>query len=119
MRAGSSRCGMWSTRTFTPFWSPHSFVSLLSNHVSYAGMKWLHCSMRRVVPLICAGAWRASSIVSNELPATPAPAVARNFLRLRVEGEGLAGGGCVLVRLLGRFEVAILWRLLVRRAVCL
>jgi len=94
---------MWSTRTFTPFWSPHSFVSLLSNHVSYAGMKWLHCSMRRVVPLICAGAWRASSIVSNELPATPAPAVARNFLRLRVEGEGLAGCGSVIVSLLGRF----------------
>src|SRR5215831_11231956 len=101
MRAGSSRCGMWSTRTLTPFWSPHSLVNLLSNHVSYAGMKWLHCRMRRVVPLICAGAWRASSIVNSEPPATPAPAVARNFLRLRVDGEGLAGC-CIIVGLLNQ-----------------
>jgi len=34
IRAGSSRCGMWSTRTLTPFLSPHSFVNLLSNHAS-------------------------------------------------------------------------------------
>ena len=51
---------MWSTRTFTPFLSPHSLVKELSNQLSYAGMKWLHCKMRSVVPLIWAGAWRAS-----------------------------------------------------------
>src|SRR5689334_10304846 len=41
--------------------------------------------MRSVVPLICAGACRASNIVRSELPATPAPAAARNFLRLSVD----------------------------------
>src|SRR5262245_49261615 len=100
MRAGMSRCGMWSTRTLTPFFSPHSLAKL-SYQVSYAGMKWLHCRMRRVVPLICAGACRASSIVNSEPPATPAPAVARNFLRLRVDGEGLAGC-CIIVGLLNQ-----------------
>src|SRR5215470_3023700 len=100
MRAGMSRCGMWSTRTLTPFFSPHSLAKL-SYQVSYAGMKWLHCKIRRVVPLICAGAWRASSIVNSEPPATPAPAVARNFLRWRVDGEGLAGC-CIIVGLLKR-----------------
>src|ERR1700704_3834655 len=47
-------------------------------------MKWLHWRMRSVVPLIWAGAWRASSMVRSELPATPAPATVRNFRRLRV-----------------------------------
>src|SRR5262249_13848139 len=64
-------------------------------------MKWLRCKMRRVVPLICAGALRASSIVNSEPPARPAPAVATNFLRLKVEGEGLAGC-CIIVGLLKR-----------------
>src|SRR5206468_1843875 len=57
--------------------------------------------MRRVVPLICAGACRASSIVSNELPAMPVPAAARNFLRLRVDRTGWAGCGSIIVSLLG------------------
>src|SRR5215510_5096337 len=100
IRAGMSRCGMWSTRTLTPFFSPHSLANL-SYQASYAGMKWLHCRMRSVVPLICAGAWRASSIVNSELPATPAPAVVRKFLRLRVDGEGLSGCS-IIVGLLKR-----------------
>src|SRR5438128_7102663 len=100
MRAGMSRWGMWSTRTLTPFFSPHSLANL-SYQASYAGMKWLHCKIRRVVPLICAGACRASSIVSNELPATPAPAAVRNFLRLRVDGAGLTDCRSVIVSLLG------------------
>ena len=33
IRAGISRWGMWSTRTFTPFFSPHSPANL-SNQVS-------------------------------------------------------------------------------------
>src|SRR4030095_5349440 len=63
-------------------------------------MKWLHCKMRRVVPLICAGACRVSSIVNNELPATPALAVARNFLRLSVDLAALTGRASVIVNLL-------------------
>src|SRR5438552_4420478 len=47
-------------------------------------MKWLHWRIRSVVPRIWAGAWRASSMVSSEPPATPAPATERNFRRLRV-----------------------------------
>src|SRR6267142_1716070 len=63
-------------------------------------MKWLHCKIRRVVPLICAGACRASSIVNSELPATPTPAVARKFLRLRVDLAALTDRGSVIVGLL-------------------
>src|SRR5712691_9059469 len=61
-------------------------------------MKWLHWRIRRVVPLIWAGAWRASSIVRREPPATPAPATVRNFRRLRV--EVLTGCGSLIVSLL-------------------
>src|SRR2546430_13114457 len=61
-------------------------------------MKWLHWRIRSVVPLICAGAWRASSIVRREPPATPAPATVRNFRRLRV--EVLTGCGSLIVSLL-------------------
>src|SRR2546428_784181 len=61
-------------------------------------MKWLHWRIRSVVPLICAGAWRASSIVRREPPATPAPATGRNFRRLRV--EVLTGCGSLIVSLL-------------------
>jgi hypothetical protein len=35
-----------------------------------------------VVPLIWAGAWRASSIVASVLPATPTPVVLRKLRRL-------------------------------------
>src|SRR5437870_2089383 len=64
-------------------------------------MKWLHWRIRSVVPLICAGAWRASSIVRREPPATPAPATVRNFRRLRVEvltGRGTWRATLFLVR---------------------
>src|SRR5437899_1645743 len=61
-------------------------------------MKCLHWRIRSVVPLICAGAWRASSIVRREPPATPAPATVRNFRRLRV--EVLTGCGSLIVSLL-------------------
>ena len=33
IRAGISRCGMWSTRTLTPFFSPH-WAENLSNQTS-------------------------------------------------------------------------------------
>src|SRR5262245_26439635 len=49
-------------------------------------MKWLHCKIRRVVPLIWAGAWRAVSIVASVPPATPAPVVLRNPRRLTPVG---------------------------------
>ncbi|PYM92346.1 MAG: hypothetical protein DME04_15730 [Candidatus Rokuibacteriota bacterium] len=100
MRAGMSRCGMWSTRTLTPFLSPHSLANL-SYQASYAGMKWLHWRIRSVVPLIWAGACRASSIVRRELPATPAPATLRNFRRLTAEEGVSAGRGSRIVSLLG------------------
>src|SRR5215813_3178540 len=92
---------MWSTRTLTPFLSHHSLANL-SYHASYAGMKWLHCNIRRVDPLICAGAWRASSIVSKEPVATPDPAVTRNFLRSSVARAGGASLGAVIGDLLRR-----------------
>src|SRR5215813_10341267 len=40
-RAGSSRCGMWSTETSTLFCLPQSLANA-SIHLSYSGMKWLH-----------------------------------------------------------------------------
>src|SRR5437870_6519947 len=46
--------------------------------------------MRSVVPRICAGACRASSIVSSALVVTPAPATVRNRRRLT---EALTGTG--------------------------
>src|SRR3954470_17311942 len=48
--------------------------------------------MRRLVPLICAGAWRASSIVSRDEPATAAAVVLRNCRRPESDDGSVAGG---------------------------
>src|SRR4051812_15862238 len=42
---------MWSTVTLTLFFEPQSLAKL-SNHLSYSGTKWLHCTMVSV--LACA-----------------------------------------------------------------
>src|SRR5947207_9314101 len=39
---------MWSTVTAILFFSPQSLANL-SNHVSYAGTKWLHCTIDSAV----------------------------------------------------------------------
>src|SRR3989442_14278333 len=75
---------MWSMRTLTPFFSLHCLAKS-SSQASYAGTKWLHIKTRRLVPLSCAGAWRAESSVTSELPASPAPATLTNARRLTVE----------------------------------
>src|SRR5215831_7327518 len=46
-RAGSSRCGMWSTVTAIPFFFPQSRAKP-SIQRSYSGIKWLHCRIFRV-----------------------------------------------------------------------
>src|SRR5262245_44855289 len=56
--------------------------------------------MRRVVPLIWAGALRASSMVRIEPPATPVPATVRNFRRLRVAEPLSVGRSSLIVSLL-------------------
>ena len=38
---------MWSTWTWTSFFWPHCVIHVLSNHVSYAGTKWIHWMMLR------------------------------------------------------------------------
>src|SRR5262249_47113536 len=43
-RAGTFCTGMWSTVTAILFFSPQSLANL-SNHVSYSGTKWLHCTI--------------------------------------------------------------------------
>src|ERR1700761_3444960 len=43
-RAGTSCTGMWSTVTAILFLSPQSLANL-SNQVSNAGTKWLHCTI--------------------------------------------------------------------------
>src|SRR6266513_2825694 len=72
---------MRSTRTLTPFFVPQSLANP-SNQISYAGTKWLHWMILRIVPLSSAGACRASSIASSEAPATPEPLVLRKTRRL-------------------------------------
>ena len=39
---------MWSTVTSMLFFDPQSFAKL-SNHLSYSGTKWLHCTMVSVL----------------------------------------------------------------------
>src|SRR4051812_31729121 len=51
--------------------------------------------MRRLVPLICAGAWRASSIVNRDEPATAAAVVLRNWRRPESDDSSVAGGGVI------------------------
>src|SRR5262249_50828045 len=43
-RAATSCTGMWSTVTAILFFCPQSFAKL-SNHLSYSGTKWLHCTI--------------------------------------------------------------------------
>ena len=47
-------------------------------------MKWDHWRIRSVVPRVCAGAWRASSIVAMDAPAAPSPAVLTKSRRVTV-----------------------------------
>src|SRR5437667_12405724 len=51
--------------------------------------------MRRLVPLIWAGAWRACNIVSREAPATPAAVVFRNCRRAESGPSYVAAGGFI------------------------
>src|SRR3989442_16022872 len=58
--------------------------------------------MRSVVPRICAGACRASSIVSSALVVTPAPATVRNRRRLTEALTGTGGRSLIAVLLVER-----------------
>src|SRR5437762_12026787 len=50
-RALISLTEMWSTMTSVLCFAPHSLVKVLSNHLSYAGTKWVHCTIFNVLRL--------------------------------------------------------------------
>src|ERR1043165_5599546 len=63
---------MWSTVTATPFFDPQSFANW-SNHLSYSGTKWLHCTMVSVLAWASAGDTNGADIAG---PRPAAPAIA-------------------------------------------
>src|SRR5581483_1869510 len=74
---------MWSTVTLTSFFSPHCFVQVLSNHVSYAGTKWAHWRIFRS-PFSCLCAYLSGpanrccrSPSAPNMPTAKAPAAPR------------------------------------------
>src|SRR5580704_6425311 len=72
-RADSSRCGMWSTVTVTPFCLPQSLAKA-SIHLSYSGMKWLHWMIFSV--LVSASAVDTNgAAMAGARPAAPAMAL--------------------------------------------
>ena len=69
----------WSTITSVSFFSPHCLVYVLSNHLSYAGTKWLHWRIFKVRVAARAGRVR---IQGPTLAASPtAPATCTNLRR--------------------------------------
>ena len=64
----------WSTITSVSFFCPHAFVYVLSNQVSYAGTKWLHC---RILSVRCAARARLVTTNGAAPAAIPAAPIAR------------------------------------------
>src|ERR1043165_1487521 len=84
---------MWSTVTATPFFDPQSFANW-SNHLSYSGTKWLHCTMVSVLPWAQARDTNGAEIAGAEpAAARVTPAFFRNRRRVT--------GGSLLVLILG------------------
>src|SRR5690349_12667576 len=71
-RAATLATGIWSTVTLILFFDPHSFAKL-SNHLSYSGTKWLHCTM--LSDFVCAMAREMNgAAIAGARPAAPAAA---------------------------------------------
>src|SRR5919109_3147068 len=83
-RAGISRCGIWSTLALTPFFAPQSRTNW-SNHLSYAGTKWLHWMTRSSLSAATALRTKTNGAAAlDERNAAPAPTPA-DFRNLRRE----------------------------------
>src|SRR5262249_60160860 len=79
-RAATSCTGMWSTVTAILFFCPQSFAKL-SNHLSYSGTKWLHCTIDS--DLLSANPRDTNGAESiGARPAAPADAL-RKFRRVK------------------------------------
>src|SRR5436305_458002 len=72
---------MWSTCTCTSFAWPHCVIHVLSNHVSYAGTKWIHWMMLRSPlsqrPLYLSGPANEYGAAAPPTARAPAPTPAR------------------------------------------